>query len=95
MKLVKCIEERANFPGQISKGSRYWIDESSVWKDSDGDEYATLYTFHQANEKYKLGQFKTSHFEVEHSCTECIYSSYPKDCKRICMVVAGKEELME
>lgn len=88
MKLVKCIEERANFPGQISKGSRYWIDESSVWKDSDGDEYATFYDFHLLDEKYRLGQFKTSHFKIEHCCTTCIYSKYPKDCKQTCMVLA-------
>ena len=93
MKLVKCIEERANFPEQLTKDQRYWMDENSAWTDSDGDEYATFYTFHLPNEKYILGQFKTSHFEVEHGCTSCIYSTYPKDCKRICMVIAGKEEL--
>lgn len=93
MKLVRCIEERKDFPGQISIGTRYWMNENSVWKDSDGDEYATFYTFHLPEEKYKIGQFKTSHFEVEHSCTQCIYSSYSEDCKRICMVVAGKEKL--
>lgn len=93
MKLVKCIEERMNFPGQITKGSRYWMDERSIWKDSDNDEYATFYSFHLPDEKYKLGQFKTSHFEVEHNCTGCIYSSYPKDCKIICMVIAKKEKL--
>lgn len=94
MKLVKCIEEREDFPGQINKGSRYWMDESSIWKDCDGDEYAIFYTFHLPNEKYRLGQFKTSHFEIEHDCRECIYSSYPKNCKRICMVVDGKENLV-
>lgn len=93
MKLVKCIEERVGF-SKIKKGLKYWMNESSIWKDGDGDEYATFYSFHIPNETYKIGQFKTSHFELEHDCTECIYSSYPKDCKRICMVVAGKEELV-
>ena len=32
---------------------------------SDGDEYAIFYTYHIPSEKYKLGQFKTSHFEIE------------------------------
>lgn len=62
MKLVKCIEERANFPGQISKGSRYWIDESSVWKDSDGDEYAQVYL--DEDKQHWVGNMLTSHFEA-------------------------------
>lgn len=94
MKLVRCIEEKTKFPGQISMGTRYWMDEDSIWKDSDGDEYATVYIYHIPSEKYKLGQFKTSHFEIEHSCKQCIYSSYPENCKRICMMVAGKEKLV-
>lgn len=69
------------------------MDEGSIWKDSDENEYAKFYTLHILDEKYKLGQFKTSHFEVEHDCTQCIYSTYPKECKKICMVLAGKEVL--
>ena len=65
MKLVKCVNERTTYPGQITVGSRYYMDEDSIWKDSDGDEYATFYTYHIPSEKYKLGQFKTSHFEIE------------------------------
>lgn len=45
MKLVKCINERTTYPGQLSIGARYWMDEDSVWKDEDGDEYAVFYTF--------------------------------------------------
>ncbi len=92
MKLVKCINERTTYPGQLSIGARYWMDEDSVWKDEDGDEYAVFYTFHIPNAKYKLGQFKTSHFEIEHNCVQCIYSTYPKDCKKICIIVEGKEK---
>ena len=65
MKLVKCVNERTTYPGRITVGSRYYMDENSIWKDSDGDEYATFYTYHIPSEKYKLGQFKTSHFERE------------------------------
>lgn len=64
MKLVKCVNERTTYPGQIKVDSRYYMDEDSIWKDSDGDEYATFYTYHIPSEKYKLGQFKTSHFEL-------------------------------
>lgn len=94
MKLVKCINERTKYFGQITVGSRYYTDEKSICKGSDGDEYATFYTFHIPSEKYKLGKFKTTHFEIEHSCTQCIYASCPKDCKRICMVVAGNEKFV-
>lgn len=64
MKQVKCINERTTFPGQLKIGATYWIDEDSVWKDVDGDEYATYYTYHRPEWKYKLGQFKTSHFKL-------------------------------
>lgn len=65
MKMVKCINERTTYPGQITVGSRYWMDECSIWTDLDGDEYATFYTYHIPSETYKLGQFKTSHFKIE------------------------------
>lgn len=65
MKQVKCINERTKFHGQITVGSRYWMDEDSVWKDYNGDEYAMFYTYHRPEEKYKLGQFKVSHFVIE------------------------------
>jgi hypothetical protein len=41
------------------------MDEDSVWKDYNGDEYAMFYTYHRPEEKYKLGQFKVSHFVIE------------------------------
>lgn len=65
MKLVKYVNERTTYPGQITVGSRYYMDEDSIWKDSDGDEYATFYTYHIPIEKYKLGQFNISHFEPD------------------------------
>ncbi len=96
MKLVKCINERTIYPGQLSVGTRYWMDEDSVWRDSDGDEYAIFYTFHIPDPKYKIGQFKTSHFEIENlkDCNQCVYSTCPKDCRKICMVVEEKEKLI-
>ena len=42
MKLVKYIGDKPDFPRQINKGLRYQMDEDSIWKDSDGDEYATF-----------------------------------------------------
>jgi len=32
MKLVKCVNERTTYPGQITIGSRYYMDEDSIWK---------------------------------------------------------------
>lgn len=92
MRLVKCIEERKDFLDQLCVGSRYWMDESSIWKDSDGDKYATFYTYHVPEDKYKVGQFKIAHFEVAHDCASCIYATYPGDCKQTCMVVVDRIE---
>lgn len=62
MKLVRCIEERKDFPGQISIGTRYWMNENSVWKDSDGDEYAQVYL--DEDKQHWVGNMLTSHFEA-------------------------------
>lgn len=92
MKLVKCIEERFGSK-TFRKGERYWMDENSTWEDLDGDKYATFYFSHIPSKTHKLGQYKISHFSIEHDCSTCIYSTYPKDCKKICVVVEGKERL--
>lgn len=92
MKLVKCIEEIINFPFVI-KGEKYWMDVSNFW-DMNREKYALFYISHLPEDRYILGRFKISHFEVEHDCTGCIYSLYSKDCKRICVVVTGQEQLI-
>ncbi len=62
MRLVRCISERKVMPGQLVVGKKYWVDESTVWKDPDGDEYAQVY-LDEAKE-YRVGDMLTSHFEL-------------------------------
>ena len=62
MKLVRCISERELMPGQIVIGRKYWIDESTVWTDSDGDEYAQVYL--DEEKEHRVGELLTSHFEI-------------------------------
>lgn len=62
MRLVRCITERKGIPGQITVGKKYWIDDSTLWKDSDGDEYAEVYT--DEKKGHKVGNLLTSHFET-------------------------------
>lgn len=90
MKIVKCINERLTHPGQIMIGNQYWMDENSIWKDSDGNEYAAFYSSHIPIEMYKIGYLKTSHFEILHDCTQCIYNTYHGECKGLCMILKGE-----
>ena len=62
MKLVRCISERKTNPGQITVGKKYWIDESTVWTDPDGDEYAEIYL--DEEKEHRIGNMLTSHFET-------------------------------
>lgn len=62
MRLVRCISERKTMPGQLVVGKKYWIDDSTAWKDSDGDEYAQVY-LDEAKEN-RVGDMLTSHFET-------------------------------
>lgn len=62
MRLVRCISERKSMPDQLVVGKKYWIDESTAWKDSDGDEYAQVYL--DEDKQYRVGDMLTSHFET-------------------------------
>ena len=62
MELVRCISERKSNPDQITIGKKYWIDYSTAWKDSDGDEYALVYL--DEEKKHLVGKLKTSHFQI-------------------------------
>lgn len=37
MKLVKCIKERNTRDCEL--GKEFWMDETTIYKDSDGDTY--------------------------------------------------------
>ena len=65
MKLVKCVNEREGFPQQITVGRLYWMDENTIWKDTDGDEYARFYSNPIPRMEYMIGNLKTSHFAIE------------------------------
>lgn len=62
MRLVRCICERNQMPGQIVVGKKYWIDDSTTWEDSDGDEYAQVYL--DEYKQHKVGNMLTSHFKT-------------------------------
>lgn len=60
MKKVKCISIRETEPNQIKVGQNYFIDETSKYVESDGDEYATVYE-DEAGTKV-VANMLTSHF---------------------------------
>ena len=60
MKIVKCVSERTRIKGQLEVGSYYWMDETTKYKDGDGDEYATIYF--DENKIHKIGNLLCSHF---------------------------------
>ena len=62
MKLVKCITERTSIPEQIIVDKKYWIDETTEYKDCDGDEYAEVYL--DEAKKHRVGMIQTKHFET-------------------------------
>lgn len=62
MRLVRCISERKSMPGQLIVGKKYWIDDSTTWKDSDGDEYAQVYL--DEKKENMVGHMSTNHFET-------------------------------
>ena len=61
MRLVRCIEERQTKPEQISKGKLYWIDDSTRYRDFDGDEYGKIYL--DEEKKYYIGNLRIRHFK--------------------------------
>lgn len=62
MRLVRCVSERKKMPGQIVVGKKYWIDDCTTWKDSDGDKYAQVYL--DEDKQHRVGDMLTSHFET-------------------------------
>ena len=62
MELVRCISERNINKGQLTVGKKYWMDVSTKYKDTDGDEYAQIY-LDEDKTKY-VGNMHTSHFEI-------------------------------
>lgn len=62
MELVRCITERDSNKGQLVVGNIYWMDASTAYKDSDGDEYAKIY-LDEAKTQY-VGNLLTIHFEI-------------------------------
>lgn len=61
MKKVKCILGRPIFDVPEA-GKQYWIDETSIYKDSDGTEYVEVYT--NENKEKLIGRFRTDHFDI-------------------------------
>lgn len=40
---VRCISIRESVPTQITVGQEYVIDRLTIWIDTDGDAYGTVY----------------------------------------------------
>ena len=59
---ARCISERKSMSNQIKVGNEYWIDESTAWKDHDGDEYAQVYL--DKDKEHRVGDLLTCHFET-------------------------------
>ena len=60
MKLVKCIKERNTKDCEL--GKEFWMDETTIYKDSDGDSYAEMYKDPQ--KEAPIGRRLLSRFEV-------------------------------
>ena len=71
MTRARCISERKLMPNQIKVGNEYWIDESTAWKDHDGDEYAQVYL--DKDKEHRVGGLLTSHFETLESNSNNYY----------------------
>lgn len=63
MRKVICISTRPNIAFGIVPGNTYYMDTSSIWKDSDGNEYAIFYADKAGNKK--IGKLLVSHFKIE------------------------------
>ena len=67
MKLVKCIKERNT--GDCELGKEFWMDETSIYKDSDGDTYVEMYK--DPEKRDLVGRRLLSRFEVvEEKCEQ-------------------------
>lgn len=60
MKKVKCIRVREFMPKQIEVGKIYYMDEKTIWRDEDGDEYAMFYS--DKDGMNKIANLLLSHF---------------------------------
>ncbi len=60
MKLVKCIKERNTRDCEL--GKEFWIDETTIYKDSDGDTYVEMYK--DPEKRDFVGRRLLSRFEV-------------------------------
>ena len=71
MKKVKCISVRPMLPKQIEVDKIYYMDETTKWKDCDGDEYATFYSDKLGDNK--IGNMLLSHFCMmeDGNCMSC------------------------
>lgn len=71
MKKVKCISVRPMLPKQIEVDKIYYMDETTKWKDCDGDEYATFYSDKLGDNK--IGNMLLSHFCMmeDENCMNC------------------------
>ena len=64
MELVRCISERKTNKGQLTVGKKYWMDVSTKYKDSDGDEYAQIYLDEAKTQKITVVDDGTSSNET-------------------------------
>lgn len=60
---VICISPRPKITNQIIPSNTYYMDTASIWKDSDGDEYAMFYADEDGNKK--IGNLLVSHFKIK------------------------------
>jgi len=66
MKEVKCISVRESVPSQIDVEDIYYLDETTLYLDADGDEYAMIY-----GDPWKIhciGNMLTKHFAEPEFC---------------------------
>ena len=55
---VICISIRDSVPDQIKVDNEYRIDRLSIWIDSEGDSYGTVYD----TKNSRVGEMMLSHF---------------------------------
>lgn len=68
MKKVKCISIRPMMPKQVEVNMIYYMDETTKWKDGEGDEYAVFYADKSGDNK--IGNLLLSHFYILEDKTE-------------------------
>ena len=66
MKKVKCVSVRESIPSQIDVNEIYYLDETTLYVDSDGDEYATIYKDRWKTQR--IGNMLTKHFAEPEFC---------------------------